>query len=145
MKPVGPNASSHHDPLNEHEARSLVEKIAKWTKVSISSGSSFFDEEVHLRNDDLSPLTEDELKESAHRSQRLTGVDLKSGAFTTKPYFVPWLKSLSTGVPTLQIMFEAIRKLDTVGSFSKGLVGIASYLFSLDRPAIVVQRELSGL
>lgn len=46
---------------------------------------------------------------------------------------MPWLKSLSTGLPTLQILFEAMRKLDAVGSFTKGLAEIESYLALTDQ------------
>ncbi|KAJ5398365.1 aromatic prenyltransferase [Penicillium sp. CMV-2018d] len=133
LEPVGPNAGTKDDPLNEFEAKILVEKIAQLDSNIDLQWVDFLDKEILLHNDELSQIKNTELEGSAHMSQRLVGVDFMSGGMKIKPYFVPWLKSLVTGVPTLQLMFQAIRKLDSVGSFSNGLSEVEAYLASTDQ------------
>ncbi|KAE8351953.1 aromatic prenyltransferase [Aspergillus coremiiformis] len=88
--------------------------------------------EVSLTGQDEAKLQElNALENEPAKSQHILALDLKDGDAIVKLYFYPQLKSLATGIPRGQMMFNAVRKVDKMGSFSQSMDLIEEYFASV--------------
>ncbi|KAE8165933.1 tryptophan dimethylallyltransferase-domain-containing protein [Aspergillus tamarii] len=108
VEPVGPDAGTEPDPINEHVARQLLEDLSQ-----IQSGIDFtlfnhLDNIVALSNHEARHHW-DRIKQFPSKFQKLIALDLREISLTAKPYLVPLIKSIATGVDPLRIMIESIK------------------------------------
>ncbi|KAE8135388.1 aromatic prenyltransferase [Aspergillus pseudotamarii] len=71
------------------------------------------------------------LDDEPAKSQSLLALDFNNDDVTVKLYFYPQLKSLATGIPRAQLMFNAVRNVDTIGAFSESMDMIEEYFASV--------------
>ncbi|KAF7596490.1 hypothetical protein BBP40_001362 [Aspergillus hancockii] len=132
FEPTSFFASTTRDLCNRH---ALGDALNHFKQLGIKIDLRLYHQlvsEVSLTDQDEEVLrARNVLDNEPAKSQDLLALDFKDGDVTVKLYFYPQLKSLATGITRAQLMFNAVRAVDKIGSFSKSMDMIEEFFASV--------------
>lgn len=110
IEPVGFDAGSAVDPFNQ---TTVTRFMHSYSASEVGATLSMFE---HFRADlfispDMHSQVRERLPGGEHTTQSFLAFDLDAGRVTTKAYFFPILKALSTGKSTTQVVSNSILRL----------------------------------
>ncbi|KAE8163707.1 aromatic prenyltransferase [Aspergillus tamarii] len=124
-------ASTGRDVCNRH---ALGEALNRFKQLDIKLDLQLYHQlvnEVSLTDQEEATARERGiLDDEPAKSQSLLALDLNNDDMTVKLYFYPQLKSLATGIPRAQLMFNAVRNADKMGAFTESMDMIEEYFAS---------------
>lgn len=138
IEPIGPYAGTDADRMNEIAPRQLLHRLGH---IQPGLNLTWYDrlEEAMLIKNNLAREKWDALSSFHSKTQTLIGLDLHEGSFTVKAYFFPHLRAAATGEDWADIMFNAIRKIDTSAGFNREVTRVEAYIRSI-RPRLLAEK-----
>ena len=109
IEPVGVDAGTPNDPVNELAAKQLLKNLDRAQPGLDLTWFKHF-EQLMVKNSDARQHW-DSVGPIGCRSQHVVGVDLHDGSFTTKVYVSTLLNSAVTGQNFIGVMFGSLRML----------------------------------
>ncbi|KAF3483040.1 aromatic prenyltransferase [Arthroderma uncinatum] len=150
VEPIGPNAGTERDPLNETSARQLLNELSR-LQPNIDFGLfNYFDDAITLSNRDARKYWDslsqhwDALGQHRDKPQKVIALDLhEGGSFTVKPYFISMVRSIATGVGPVKIMLDSAKSYWKASPLATGLSMVDDYLAATKHPLLESKSFLS--
>ncbi|EAW08391.1 putative dimethylallyl tryptophan synthase [Aspergillus clavatus NRRL 1] len=112
FEPIGPLSGTEQDPFNAHVIWECLDMLARLDPSIDLQWFTQFKEDLVLGDDEARFVRERGLDRGQVCTQNKLGLDLDGSRFEVKMYMYPYLKSVATGVPIDQLMFDSVRKVD---------------------------------
>jgi tryptophan dimethylallyltransferase len=112
FEPIGPLSGTEQDPFNAQAIWGCLKKLARLNSAIDLQWFTQFKKHLVLNEDEAKLVRGRGLDKGQIKTQNKLGLDLKGGKFEVKMYMYPFLKSVATGVPIEQLMFNSVRKVD---------------------------------
>lgn len=112
FEPTSFLASSPHDPFNKRRTQQLLSDLEQ-LDISIDATlyHSLFDTLV-VSDEDEETLKDTEVKFVFLKTQHILSLDLQGGDVSGELYVYPHMKSLATGIPGQDLLWEAVKRID---------------------------------
>ncbi|KAJ5823673.1 aromatic prenyltransferase [Penicillium robsamsonii] len=142
VEPSGPDAGTERDPVNDVAARNLLNALNRLQPGVDFDLFNYFDDVVTFSNREARQHW-DSLKLHRIKSQEVIALDLQDGSFAIKPYIVPLVRSIATGVDPIRIMLDSIKEYWQGTPLTAGLSKVDDYLSTTKHPLLEAKSFLS--
>lgn len=132
FEPSGPDAGYVRDPVNEHAGRRVLEELCQIQPQIDLSLFNQFERFISLSNAEARQHW-DVIKPNRIKTQLTVSLDLHETSFKVKPYMVPGLRSMATGVDPLQVIMNSLKECPFTASIP-GLSKLDDFFASIRHP-----------
>lgn len=109
-EPINAATGTTKDPFNTHAIWESLDKLQLLRKDIDLELFRHFKNDLTLDSDESAYLLAHDLAGSAIKTQNKLALDLKDGDFVVKTYIYPALKSIATGRPIQDLMFDSVHR-----------------------------------
>lgn len=129
VEPVGPQAGTEDDPQNTNVLWECLEGIKRFdNRVDLTWFRHFASRLMLNKKEGGRFASERKSKFRPGQGQYGFAIDLKSARPMLKGYIFPGVKSKMSGIPTSQLVFNAVREIDSEGTIAESLAKVGDYI-----------------
>ncbi|PYI20204.1 dimethylallyl tryptophan synthase [Aspergillus violaceofuscus CBS 115571] len=142
FEPLGPLTGSETDPYNTKQIHTVLRALKAVVADLDLDWFNHFVSELVVTDEEVENIRKNKLEIPCFKTQNKLAADLEpDGRIVFKAYIYPRIKSIASGTPKDQLMFNAIRKADPGGNSRAPLAALQEFMAS--RSATLIPHFLS--